>query len=200
MIRGSGTRHDDLSVGLFGGSFNPAHAGHMHVALTGLNALNLDHIWWMVSPQNPLKPAQPSYESRAQTVRALGLPPRMEISQLEHRLGTQYTIDTLRRARQIYPQTKFVFLMGADNFLQFPKWKNWQDIMALVPIAIIARSGQDRTAIRARLGQAAQLYANARIPEIHAHTLKDRPAPAWTYLTPPMNPLSSSAIRAKRNQ
>lgn len=191
-------RYDGLSIGLFGGSFNPAHAGHMHVAMTGLNALSLDRIWWMVSPQNPLKPEQPGYESRSETVRALGLPPRMEISTLEHRFGTQYTVDTLRAAKRAYPEARFVFLMGADNFLQLPEWKDWQEIMSLIPIAVIARPGSGYTAIRARLGQVARTYADARIAEFQAHTLKDRNAPAWTYLTPPLNSLSSSAIRAAR--
>lgn len=191
-------KYDGLSIGLFGGSFNPAHAGHLHVAATGLKALDLDRVWWMVSPQNPLKPQQPSYESRAATVTALGLPRRMEISTLEHDFGTQYTVDTLRRARKTYPNTKFVFLMGADNFLQLPRWKNWQEIMSLVPVAIISRPGDGHTAIRARLGKTAQVFAHARIPEIQSHSLKNQPAPAWTYLTTPLNSLSSSAIRAGR--
>ena len=88
--------------------------------------------------------------------------------------------------------------MGADNFLQLPRWKHWQEIMALVPIAIISRPGADPIAIRARLGTAARIYSNARIPERQSHILKDNPAPAWTYLTTPLNSLSSSAIRAAR--
>ncbi len=187
---------DGLSIGLFGGSFNPAHQGHMHVAKTGLTRLALDQVWWMVSPQNPLKPLQPSYESRAETVRALNLPPRMHISSLEHEFGTQYTCDTLRQAKTVFPNTQFIFLMGADNFLQLPKWKNWRDIMEMVPIAIIARPGHGHAPIRSRLGQAARMYSASRIPEQRAHTLKNMQAPAWTYLTPPLNSLSSTAIRA----
>ncbi|MGJ8564214.1 MAG: nicotinate (nicotinamide) nucleotide adenylyltransferase [Alphaproteobacteria bacterium] len=187
---------ENISVGLFGGSFNPAHAGHMHVAMTGLNTLGLNQVWWMVSPQNPLKPKQPSYESRTETVTKLGLPYQMRISGMEHEFGTHYTVDTLKAAKKRWPQTRFVFLMGADNFLQLPKWKGWQEIMSLVPMAIISRRGEEHTASRARLGLAASLYRNARIPENQAHTLHSRSAPAWTYLTPPLNALSSSAIRA----
>lgn len=185
-----------MSIGLFGGSFNPAHDGHLHVAMTGLNSLSLDRVWWLVSPQNPLKPEQPSYSSRVNTVEALGLPPRMDISHIERDFGTQYTIDMLRRARKRWPSTRFVFLMGADNFLQLPRWKGWREIMSLVPVAIIARAGDDNAAIRARLGQAAKIFTQARVPESQAHTLKDRQAPAWCYLTTPLNSLSSSAIRA----
>ncbi len=191
--------YDGLSVGLFGGSFNPAHAGHMHVARTGLKALNLDQIWWMVSPQNPLKPKQPSYESRVATVEALGLPRSMKISHMEREFETQYTVDTLRKAVQTWPHTRFVFLMGADNFLQLPKWRDWHTIMNTVPIAIIARPGKNYGAIRARMGKAAQVYRDARIAETQADSLKDCQAPAWTYLTPPMNRLSSTAIRARKS-
>lgn len=192
-------RDNGLAIGLFGGSFNPAHEGHMHVALTGLNQLQLDRIWWMVSPQNPLKPKQPPYETRVETVEKLGLPHRMKVSHIERDFGTQYTVDMLRKAKTKWPRTRFVFLMGEDNFKQLPKWKNWHEIMSLAPIAIVSRpnsSGASR--IRARLGQAARTYAQARIPEARADILKDSPAPAWTFLTPPHNSASSTAIRNAR--
>lgn len=191
---------DGLSIGLFGGSFNPAHAGHMHVAKTGLRALDLDQIWWMVSPQNPLKLKQPSYKSRVASVETLGLPYNMKISHMEKDFGTQYTVDTLKAATSKWPKANFIFLMGADNFLQLPKWKNWKTIMETVPVAIIARPGKGYEAIRARLGKAAQIYSDYRIPEAQADSLKDYAAPAWTYLTPPMNSLSSTAIRNSRSK
>ncbi|WP_189581855.1 nicotinate-nucleotide adenylyltransferase [Litorimonas cladophorae] len=184
------------SIGLFGGSFNPAHGGHLHVARAGLRQLQLDEIWWLVSPQNPLKPSQPSWESRAQTIRNLPLPPKMRVSDIELRYQTQYTADLLIRLTQRHQNMDFVFMMGADNLLQLPKWKNWQKIVETVPIAVIARPGSP---IRARLGQAARQYSDHRIGESHAHTLKTRPAPAWSYLTLPLDPQSSSAIRAKRS-
>ncbi len=187
--------YEGLSIGLFGGSFNPAHAGHMHVATTSLRALGLDQIWWMVSPQNPLKPKQPSYESRVATVEALGLPYSMKISHMEMKFGTQYTVDTLKKAQATWPNANFIFLMGADNFLQLPRWKSWKTIMETVPIAVIARPGKNNSAIRSRLGKAAQIYRDCRIDETQSDTLKYYEAPAWTYLTPPMNSLSSSAIR-----
>lgn len=188
-----------LSIGLFGGSFNPAHNGHMHVAKTAMRALELDQIWWMVSPQNPLKPQQPSYESRVATVEALGLPYAMKISHMETIFGTQYTIDTLTKAKATWPKTNFVFLMGADNLLQLPKWRQWKKIMETMPIAVIARPGKNYAAIRSRLGKAAQIYKAYRLPESQADILKHCQAPAWSYLTPPMNSQSSSAIRAQRN-
>ena len=183
------------SVGLFGGSFNPAHGGHLHVARAGLRQLQLDEIWWLVSPQNPLKPEQPSWDSRAETVRNLPLPPNMRVSDVELRYGTQYTIDLLTLLKIREPETRFVFMMGADNLKQLPKWRDWRSIMDTIPIAVIARPGSP---IRARLGQAAQQYSYARIGEDQAHSLKDSPAPAWTYLTLPLDKRSSSAIRASR--
>jgi len=184
--------YDDLSVGLFGGSFNPAHDGHMLVADCALRDLALDRIWWMVSPQNPLKPKQPSYETRVASVEKLGLKSRMEISHIERDFGTNYTIDMIRKVQSRHPRTRFVFLMGADNFAQFPKWKDWQEIAARVPLAVIARPGDG---VRSRLSKTARILAQDRIPEEHSHILQYIQSPVWTFLTPPLNSLSSTAIR-----
>lgn len=184
--------YDNQSIGLFGGSFNPAHAGHMHVAKCGLKDVGLDRIWWMVSPQNPLKPKQPSYDSRVKTVQKLGLPARMEISHAERDYGTQYTIDLIRRLQTRYPTTRFVFLMGADNFAQLPKWKDWQEIVARVPIAVISRPGDG---VKPRLSQTARMLAQARLSEEQSHILSFLQPPCWTFLTPPLNSLSSTALR-----
>lgn len=190
------SRRAGLKIGLFGGSFNPAHDGHLHLAQTALTSLNLDEVWWLVSPQNPLKLAQPSYETRANTVKALPLSRRMKLSRLEIDSGTQFTVDMVRKAQQRHPDKRFVFLMGADNFSQFPQWKNWRKIMASVPIAIIARpSKTGEPQFKARLGQAARMYRGARISETQSHILPALKAPAWTYITAPLNRLSSSAIR-----
>lgn len=186
--------YDGLKIGLFGGSFNPAHEGHLHVAKSGLRELGLDRIWWLVSPQNPLKPEQPSYGSRVETVKALGLPPHMDISHVEKEFGTNYTIDLLRRLKRRYPQTHFVFIMGADNFAQLPKWRSWQEIMASFPIAVISRPGNN---LKARLGRVARQYADHRLPEQSAASLAEMTAPRWTYLTLPLDKRSSSALRAK---
>jgi len=186
--------YHNMSIGLFGGSFNPAHHGHLHVAKAGLRELGLDQIWWLVSPQNPLKPSQPSYESRVATVEALGLPPHMHISHIEQESGTNYTIDLLKTLGRQYPTTQFVFMMGADNFAQLPRWYKWKEIIASYPIAIIARPGEP---IKARLSQTARQYANERLPEEQSHSLKEMTAPRWTYLTLPLDSVSSSAIRAE---
>ncbi len=167
------------------------------MAKAGLRQLRLNEIWWLVSPQNPLKPTQPSWESRAQTVRNLPLPPNMQVSDVEFRYGTHYTVDLLERLKTRHPDINFIFMMGADNLLQLPKWRDWETIVETVPIAVIARPGSP---IKARLGQAARQYNQARIGEDHAHILQHHAAPAWTYLTLPLDTRSSSALRAAQSK
>lgn len=183
------------AIGLFGGSFNPAHAGHRHVADAGLRELQLDQVWWLVSPQNPLKAAQPSASERAKTIAELGLPYAMRVSHMETTLRTRYTVDLLQQLRGRHPTTRFVYMIGSDNLAQMTRWKDWQTLFELVPIAVIARPGAP---IKARLGHVARQMADSRVPEAQAHNLKDSSAPCWTYLTLPLIPVSSSAIRAKR--
>ena len=181
------------AIGLFGGSFNPAHAGHLHVAEAGVRELALDQVWWLVSPQNPLKPQQPPAAERAASIGALGLPRTMRVSHAESELRTRYTVDLLRKLRRRHPNHRFVFMMGADNLIQLPQWREWEAIIGLAPLAVIARPG---STLRARLSPAARRLAPFRIPEWQAHTLKDAKPPAWTYLTLPLVPLSSTALRA----
>lgn len=183
------------AIGLFGGSFNPAHTGHLHVASAGLRELQLDRVWWLVSPQNPLKSAQPSAVARGDTIKTLGLPYRMDVSHAETRFQTRYTVELIRTLRRRQPETRFVFIVGSDNLAQMPRWKEWAELFMTVPIAVIARPGDP---VRARLGRVARRFSDARIVETQAHTLKNCDAPAWTYLTLPLNALSSTALRARR--
>ena len=186
------------AIGLFPGSFNPAHSGHLHVARAGLRQLALDEIWWIPSPQNPLKSAQPPYMQRATTVTKLGLPPRMKLSHIERTHGTNKTIDLLKGFEQRRDMSRYVLMIGADNFAQFPRWSDWKGIAARIPIAVIARQALSvRGAFRPRLGQAARFLADKRIDEKDAHILQWSTPPAWCYLTLPMNPLSSTQIRAQ---
>ena len=160
-----------LSIGLFGGSFNPAHQGHRHVADAGLRELALDQIWWLVSPQNPLKPAQPSAAKRAATIQTLNLPFAMRVSHIETRLGTRYTVELVRELTRRYPNVRFVYMIGSDNLAQMPLWEEWRALFNLVPIAVIARPGE---AIRARLGRVARQFSQNRLAETQSHILKKR--------------------------
>ena len=181
-----------LSIGLFGGSFNPAHDGHMHVAACGLRELALDRIWWITSKQNPLKDKQTKYDERANSIKSLGLQKRMEISHVEKQMNIQYSIQMIKALKVRNPNTKFIFLIGADNLSQFTKWKSWKEIISLVPIAVVARPGYS---LKSQLSPTARFMSNHRLPEHKAHIFKYHSPPMWTFITPPLNKNSSSTIR-----
>ena len=181
-----------LSIGLFGGSFNPAHDGHMHVAACGLRELALDRIWWITSKQNPLKDKQTKYDERANSIKSLGIQKRMEISHVEKQMNIQYSIQMIKALKVRNPNTKFIFLIGADNLSQFTKWKSWKEIISLVPIAVVARPGYS---LKSQLSPTARFMSNHRLPEHKAHILKYHSPPMWTFITPPLNKNSSSTIR-----
>lgn len=184
-----------MRVGLFGGSFNPAHEGHVHVARTALARLGLHRLWWLVSPQNPLKDAAETdlYERRFAQTLAAADHPRMTVTDIEARVGARYTVDALAALCARWPHTRFVWVMGADNLAGFHRWRGWTDIMDMLPILVIARPGQ---ALRARLSPAARRYAAARLPAEAARALPDAAPPAWCYLPAPLHPASSTALRA----
>lgn len=183
-----------MSIGLFGGSFDPPHAGHVHVSREALRRFGLDRVWWLVSPGNPLKAHGPaSLEQRMAAAHALVGHPRIEVTDIEARLGTRYTAQTLQRLIPLYRGVRFVWLMGADNLAQFHLWKDWRWIMEHVPVGVLARPGV-RTA--ARLSPAARLYAGYRLPPGDSRGLADAVAPAWCFVNVPMVDLSSTAIRA----
>ena len=191
-----------MAVGLFGGSFNPAHDGHAHVAETAMRRLGLDRVVWLVSPQNPLKDARDSapLAERMASARAaakLAADGRaMIVSDFETRAGTQWTVDTLRTLTARHPGVRFVWLMGSDNLASFHRWRGWTDIMRMMPMAVIARPGSQ---LDSRTAPAAARFAAARIPAARARLLPELEAPAWTYLTAPLNPRSSTALRAARD-
>ena len=184
-----------MRVGLYGGSFDPAHAGHAHVAQTALKRLGLDRVIWLVSPRNPLKPNAPAADlaKRLAGVRRMASGPSMIVSDLEARSGTRYTIDTLRLLKARFPGVHFVWVMGADNLAGFHRWRGWSDILRSVPLAIVARPGFQ---LAAALGPAARRFAHARRPASAASRLAVTPAPAWVYLPAPLHPASSTALRA----
>lgn len=183
-----------MAIGLLGGSFDPAHAGHAHITREALRRFGLDRIWWLVSPGNPLKAHGPApLAARMAQARAVMPDPRVEITDIEAHLGTRYTAQTLRRLQAIYPGVRFVWLMGADNLAQFHRWDDWQSILRMVPVGVLARPG---TRLRARLSPAAQIYRAARLPAQAAPGLAGAPTPAWCLLNIPLSDLSSSRIRA----
>ncbi|MCB2099270.1 MAG: nicotinate-nucleotide adenylyltransferase [Rhodobacterales bacterium] len=188
-----------MSVGLLGGSFNPAHAGHRHISLLALDRLGLDAVWWLASPQNPLKDAgdMAPLARRLAGARAVAAHPRIRVTDVEARLGTRFTADTLAALQARYPATFFVWLMGADNLAQIPRWQRWTRVFERAPVAVFDRPTY---AIGALSGKAAQRYARHRIPERAARTLARRMAPAWCFLHIPLHAASATHIRARHGR
>ena len=183
-----------MTVGLFGGSFDPAHEGHALVARTALTRLGLDRVVWLVSPGNPLKPAAPAaLERRMASARRLATGPRMRVSDVETRLGVRYTIDTVRALKARYPGVHFVWIMGADGLLGFHGWRGWTELMTEVPVAVVTRPD---AAIRSRFAPAARRFGHARLPSSQARILALAAPPAWIFLRAPWSFASSTALRA----
>ncbi|KJZ20785.1 nicotinate-nucleotide adenylyltransferase [Loktanella sp. S4079] len=182
-------------IGLLGGSFDPPHLGHVHITRAALRRFGLDGVWWLVSPGNPLKPVGPApLADRMAASGAIMRHPRVQITDVEARLGTRYTAQTLRALQKRYPQINFVWLMGADNLAQFHLWQDWQWIMDNVAIGVIARPG-DR--IAARMSKAARVYRHSKLSSRSSHLLGRKTAPVWSFVNVPMSDQSSTAIRAR---
>ena len=183
------------AIGLLGGSFDPAHAGHAHITRHALKRFNLDAVWWLLSPGNPLKARGPApMDQRIERARSVMQHPRVTVTDIEARLGTRYTAKTLAALKARYPGVRFVWLMGADNLAQLHHWQDWEWIMETVPVGVLARPG-DR--ISARMSPAARLFSKHRISGRASHLLGHAAAPAWCFVNVPMVDQSSSAIRAK---
>ncbi len=188
---------DTMTIGLLGGSFNPPHMGHRHISLIALKRLGLDRIWWIVTPGNPLKSHDqlaPLAERMARS-RALARHPRIDVTSFETDLPAPYSYDTIRALRRRFPATGFVWVIGADNLADFHRWRNWEGIFSLVPIAVIDRPGYR---LKAWASKAARKFRAAYIEDADAKGLALLKPPAWTMLTAPLSPLSSTEIRGIR--
>jgi nicotinate-nucleotide adenylyltransferase len=185
-----------MKVGLFGGSFNPAHEGHAHVAAIALQRLRLDRLIWLVSPQNPLKSAKDTLSLKERMAGAQRFAGRREIvSDAEQRLGVVYTLDTLRILKARYPGVKFVWIMGSDNLAGFHRWRGWTDVLRLVPIAVVSRPS---ALLQSRLGPAARRFPHGRLPSRQGPLLATAKPPAWMFLRGPLNTANSTALRAAK--
>lgn len=183
-------------VGILGGSFNPAHDGHLYISRAALKALALDEVWWLVSPQNPLKPRNGMAElgRRMDAAQAIAdAEPRIVVTDIETRLGTTFTADTLAMLVQSMPDTSFVWLMGADNLLQIHRWRRWTSIFNTVPVAVFGRPGYS---FRATFSVAARRFARDRWPQAAAMRLADARVPAWVFLKIREHSGSATRIRA----
>lgn len=185
------------AVGLLGGSFNPAHAGHLHISKEALRRLKLDAVWWLVSPQNPLKSIKgmTSLDKRLADACATADHPRILVTDIEQQLNTRYTADTLAALKNLFPSTRFVWLMGADNLHSVHRWRRWPEIFETVPVAVLDRPPRG-TGVKS--SPALLRFGGSRLPDTQAALLKDAIPPAWTYLHIPLHDASSTKIRETR--
>ena len=182
-----------LKIGLLGGSFNPAHAGHLHISETARKRLGLDYVWWLVAPQNPLKPVagMEALAHRVAFAQALAARyPRIVVMDIEHALGTRYTIDTLTKLKRRFGDVHFVWLMGSDNLDRFHCWKRWHDIVASVPVAVVTRPGSVMAALHAK---PFLRFCRARVFPLNQ--LAFAKPPALALIDGPRNPQSATEIR-----
>lgn len=182
-------------IGLFGGSFNPAHEGHLHISRAALRSLALDEVWWLVSPQNPLKSSaeMAPLADRVRTARHMARDRRIKVSTFEVEHGLTFTADTIKALRRRFPRARFVWLMGADNLPGFTRWRRWVAIYQSVPIAIFARHPY---APRVHASVPSLRFIRQRIAARRARRLAERAAPAWAFLHCRLHAGSATAIRA----
>ncbi|MBS1018095.1 nicotinate-nucleotide adenylyltransferase [Gluconobacter cerinus] len=183
-----------MRIGLLGGSFNPAHYGHLKVAQQALRSLRLDQVWLMVSPGNPLKPRKGmgSFRARLASARKIADGRRICATDIEARLKQRFTVKTVALLQKRFPHVQFVWLMGADGLAQFSRWKNWRMLARMVPIAILPRPGSVTPALH---GAAASALRRNRRPSREAAILAQRKGCAWTFLSAPQNDISATALR-----
>ena len=187
-------------IGILGGSFNPAHEGHLHVSQLAMDQLKLDELWWLVSPQNPLKPAHgmASFDERMDQARVIAARDgRITVSDFEKTSDTVYSVDTILALKSAYPDVSFVWVMGADNMRQIPRWQGWQKIFRSIPIAVFPRAPHSSRAIN---GRAARRFAAAMINPKNAPRLVGHRTPAWVMLEAPLHSQSATRLRQSGGQ
>jgi nicotinate-nucleotide adenylyltransferase len=186
-------------IGLLGGSFNPAHPGHLHISRKALDRLRLDEIWWLVTPQNPLKDTagMAPLAERMAGARRMADDPRITVSDMELELGTRYSVHTMAALKQRFPAVRFVWIMGADVFLELPRWEDWKGFLRSVPIVVFPRPGCSRRALGSK---AARRFRRHRVdPKYMARLARMRP-PTWLYLEAKPQPISGTRLRARQVQ
>ena len=183
-------------IGLLGGSFNPAHRGHRHISLAAIDALGLDELWWLVSPGNPLKAGAADmapFEARLASAQAMARRSPIRASGIERKLGTRYTIDTVRALQRLHPRERFIWLLGSDTLLDFHKWRDYRNLVGICPIAVLNRPGYDR---QARAARAMGWLGRFVRPASQAKQWTEWSAPAIVFLRLPPDPTSATAVRA----
>jgi len=186
-------------IGILGGSFNPAHRGHLDISLKALRQLGLDQVWWLVSPQNPLKSADgmAPFAERLAAARRMARNPRIRVTDLEQGLGSRYTAESLKLLRRRFPETRFVWLMGADNLSQIRHWERWREVFRLAAVAVFDRPTY---CLRALAELAAERFKRRRKPSRDVRRLADMVPPAWAFFPIRLDASSATALRARRRR
>ena len=186
-----------MRIGLLGGSFNPPHPGHRHIAEIALQRLGLDQVWLIVTPGNPIKDhgELAALSQRLAATRETVAHPRLVVTGFEAAMPTAYTAQTLAFLHRRFPGVHFVWIMGGDNLAGFHRWQEWTGIMRMMPITVLDRPG---FRFRAMASRAAHVFAHARVSEAQSGALALMQPPAWSYLTIPLADISSTQLRSQR--
>ena len=190
------TKRRNMKIGLLGGSFNPAHEGHIYISETAIKLLGLDEIWWLVTPQNPLKKSSKPLEERVKFAKNLVKNNKIRIEAIEKKYQSNYTLHTLQNIIKQYSGTKFIWLMGADNLAEINKWYKWKSIFNIMPIAVFDRGYYSYTVFNSIAGK--HYFSNLHKTK-NSKSIFNTSPPIWTFLHINKNPLSSSKLRNKKN-
>ena len=184
-------------IALLGGSFNPAHSGHVQISEIALKKLNLDYVWWLVSPRNPIKNYENliPIEQRIEKAKNIISNKKILVTDIERKINTKYTIDTLKYLTTRYGERKFVWLMGADNLTNFHLWKSWKEIAKIIPIVIIDRP---ESSLKSLASLAANYLRQYRLDEADSNYLIHKKLPAWIFIHDQLNGISSTEVRNKK--
>ena len=129
-----------MRIWLLGGSFNPPHEGHVHISIAALKGLQLDVVWWLVTPQNPLKQEAPAdMDERIKLCRKIASHPKIVVSDIERQLGTHITFQTIKKLKLFHPKSQFVWISGMDNAVTLHQWNNWKDLLDEIPTVHLSR-------------------------------------------------------------
>jgi len=182
-------------VGLLGGSFNPAHQGHIHISNLALKLFGLDEVWWLVSPGNPLKIEKPaSFMRRCERAQSIIQNPRIKVSNFEYEYGIHHTFETISKLNHQYHDHLFIWLMGSDNLVQFDQWKKWDSIFRNIPIVVLSRTNSDISGLASR---AASTFSKFYKPSTFTCNIAYHEPPVWTFVKTPNINISSSQYRVK---
>ena len=186
------------NIGLLGGSFDPPHKGHLYISVEAKKILKLDEVWWLVTPKNPLKINQPaSYEERVKNCKSISKNHPIKIKEIEKKIKSKYSYQTIKYLNQNYNNINFMWLMGADNLINFHKWQNANKIFKEIPIVVFRRYGYNEKALKS---YTSNLYKNFKLDSKNINIEKFNNLPAWTIIKNKEIKISSTEIRKQREQ